>query len=306
MNWFFIALGAPILWAFVNIADHYLISKYRKQDKERSSGGLVIFSSFIGIIISFLILVFVRGVFEIPSVDKLLLMLSGVLTIIWIVLYLYALEIEDVSAVVPWFLTIPIFGYILGYIFLGETLSQNQILGSGIIFLGLILISINFTGEKRKLKKKPIIYMAVACLIIAISGVIFKYVTVEGNFWVSSFWEYLGLGLSGFFIYSFLPKHRDEFMHMNKMGGRKIFFVNVISEFMSVSGNLLTTFALLLAPVTMVFLVGTFQPAIVLILTILGTKFFPHIIKENISRKVLIPKAVAIILMVLGSIIIIN
>jgi transporter family protein len=301
MQWFFIALVAPILWAFVNIADHYLISKYSQKEKERSSGGLVIFSSFIGIFIAFLILVFHRGVFDISSGDKLLLLLAGVFTIIWIVLYLYTLEIEEVSRVVPWFLTVPVFGYILGYIFLGETLTQNQILGSVVIFVGLILISINFSGEKKHFKKRPIIYMAFACFIIAVSGVIFKYVTVEGNFWVSSFWEYLGLGLSGFFIYSFLPKHRDEFHYMNKLGGRKIFSVNVVSELASISGNLVTNFALLLAPVTMVFLVGTFQPAIVLILTVLGTKFFPHIIKEDISRKVLIPKTIAIVLMVIGS-----
>ena len=28
MNWFFIALVAPFLWAFVNIADSYIVAKY--------------------------------------------------------------------------------------------------------------------------------------------------------------------------------------------------------------------------------------------------------------------------------------
>src|ERR1035437_6576858 len=104
MQWFFIALVAPFLWAFVNIADHYLISKYSQREKEHSSGGLVIFSSFIGIFIACLILVFTQGIFDISSADKLLLILAGVLTIVWIILYLYAMEIEEVSRVVPWFL----------------------------------------------------------------------------------------------------------------------------------------------------------------------------------------------------------
>ena len=51
----------------------------------------------------------------------------------------------------------------------------------------------------------------------------------------------------------------------------------------------------------MVYLVSTFQPAIVLILIIIGTKFFPHIIKENISKKILIPKILAIVVMIIGS-----
>ncbi len=303
MNWFFIALGAPFLWAFVNIADHYLISKYSKKDKERSSGGLVIFSSFIGFFIAFFILIFNSGVFDIPTSDKVLLLFAGALTVVWIVLYLFTLEIEDVSAVVPWFLSVPVFGYVLGYFFLGEILATQQVIGSVVIFLGLILLSINFSGDAKTLKKKPLLYMTLACFLIAVSGVIFKYVTVEDNFWVSSFWEYMGLGITGLLIYIFSSKHRAEFMHMNTEGGKNIFLVNVLSELMTISGNLLTNFALLLAPVTMVFLVGSFQPAIVLFMTLVATKFFPDIVKEDTSRKILFPKILSIFIIILGSVI---
>jgi len=304
MNWFFIALGAPFLWAIVNIADQYLVSKYSQKEKERSSGGLVLFSSLIGIFIAIGIAIFTPNILNIIFLDKILLILAGGLSIVWIILYLYAIEIENISVIVPWFLTVPIFGYILGYIFLGETLTFHQILGSLIIFVGLILISIDFfeKKEKRGVKKQIIIYMLSASILVAISGIIFKYVTIEGNFWVSSFWEYVGLGGVGLILYMFVPKYRNEFMHMNRTGGRKIFFVNIASELMTIFGNLLTNFALLLAPVAMVYLVGSFQPAIVLILTIIGTKFCPHIIKENISHKILIQKIISIIVMIIGSI----
>jgi len=303
MHWFFIALGAPFLWALVNIADNYLVARFSRKEEERSSGGLVIFSSLIGIFIAFAIFLSVPDVFNISNSNKLLLLLAGALTVVWIILYLYALEIEEISTIVPWFLATPVFGYVLGYIFLRETLTVYQIMGSVIILFGLILLSLDFSGEKKKVKKKFVFYMLSVCLLVAISGIIFKYVTVEGNFWVSSFWEYLGLGIAGLLIYSFAPKHRAEFMHMNKTGGHKIFFVNIASELMTISGNLLTNFALLLAPVTMVYLVGSFQPAIVLFLTLLATKFFPHIVKENLTRHVLAPKIIAIIIMTLGSVI---
>lgn len=302
MNWFLIALGAPFLWAIVNIADQYLVSKYSDKEKERSSGGLVLFSSLIGIFIALFIGIFTPNIFHIILLDKVLLLLTGGLTILWIILYLYAIEMEDISVIVPWFLTVPVFGYILGYIFLGETLTSYQILGGVIVFIGLILISLDFFNEKKRTKNKTIVYMLFVSLIVAISGIIFKYVTIEGNFWISSFWEYSGLGFVGLILYIFIPKYRREFMYMHKMGGRKIFFVNIISELMTISGNLMTNFALLLAPVTMVYLVGSFQPAIVLILTIIGTKFFPHIIKENMSNRTLIQKAVAIIIMIIGSV----
>ncbi len=301
MQWFLYAIGAPLLWAIVNIADQYLIAKYSDKEKERSSGGLVIFSSLIGLVIALGIFIFVPDVFNIPMNDKLLLLLTGALTVAWIVLYLFTLEIEEVSKVVPWFLTVPVFGYILGYLFLGETLNSEQITGSIMIFIGLIVISINWSKGAKSLRKKPLLYMLFASLFIATSGVIFKYVTVEDNFWISSFWEYLGLGFTGILIFLFMAKQRMEFMHMNKKGGVKIFVVNIFSEFMSVAGNLLTNFALLLAPVALVYVVGSFQPAILLILTILGTYFFPKIVKEDMSWQVLYPKIVALVIMAIGS-----
>ena len=301
MQWFFIALGAPFLWALVNISDQYLVAKY--STGKRGSGGLVLFSSLIGIFVAISIGLFTTGVFNIPLWDKLLLIIVGGITIAWVILYLFTLEIEEVSAVVPWFLTIPIFGYGLGYIFLGETLSLQEKIGSLVVLIGVFLISIDFSEQKRKFKWLPALYMIIACILISIAGIIFKYVTVGENFWVSSFWEYVGLGGFGILIYLFIPKYRKEFMLMNKEGGGKIFVLNTVSELMTVVGNLLTSYAFLLAPVAMVYLVSSFQPAIVLFMTLFATKFFPNTVKENISSKVLLPKIISITIIIFGSII---
>jgi len=303
MNWFFIALGAPFLWALVNLADNYLVSRFSNKEKERSSGGLVLFSSLIGLFVALGIWIFVPGVFHIPVLDKLLLFVSGILTIVWVILYLFTLEIEDTSAVVPWFLSVPVFGYILGYIFLGENLTTNQFIGSGVLFLGLIIISLDFRDGQKKLKHKPMLYMLCASMAIAISGIIFKYVTVGNSFWVSSFWEYVGLGISGLLIFLFIPHYREAFLHMNRTGGRTIFTVNIVSELMTVTGNLMTNFALLLAPVVMVYLVSSFQPAIVLVLALVANKFFPDLGKEDISKHALVPKMISVIIVIIGSVI---
>jgi drug/metabolite transporter (DMT)-like permease len=299
MQWFFIALGAPFLWAIVNIFDQYLVIKYTKG--ERGSGGLVLFSSLIGIFVAVLIGIFTSGIFAIPILDKILLIITGGITIAWIILYLFTLQIENISAVVPWFLTIPVFGYGLGYIFLQETLSIQQLLGSFVVLLGVFLISIDFSGQKKKFKWRPVFYMLLACFLIAISGVIFKYVTIGDNFWISSFWEYAGLGGFGVLLYLFVPKYRAEFMLMNRQGGKKIFTLNTISEILTIIGNLLTNYAILLAPVAMVYLVSSFQPAIVLFLTLFATKFFPNIAKENLTKDILLPKVIAIAVMIIGS-----
>jgi drug/metabolite transporter (DMT)-like permease len=165
------------------------------------------------------------------------------------------------------------------------------------------LISIDFSGEKRKFKWLPALYMIVACILVAISGLIFKYVTIGENFWVSSFWEYVGLGSFGIILYIFVPKYRHEFMLMNHEGGKSIFLLNSFSEIITIVGNLLTNYAIMLAPITMVYLVGSFQPAIVLFMTLLATKFFPKIVTEDLNRQVLLPKIIAVVIMVAGSIV---
>lgn len=303
MKWFFFALMAPIMWAVVNVADKYLVGRFSQKDKERSSAGLVLFSSFIALFIATLIGLIIPDVSNVPILDKFLLIITGILTVIWIILYLFTLETEDISTVVPWFLTVPIFGFILGFIFLGETLSFKQIIGALITMFGVFMISLDFGEEGKRFKKRPAIYMLIACFLVAISGIIFKYVTIEGNFWVSSFWEYLGLGSAGILLFTFVPKYRYQFLRMLRTGGHKIFMVNIITETMTVGGNLLTNFALLLAPVTMVYLVGSFQPAFVLFLTLLCTRFWPHIAKENTDKYVLFPRLVAVGIMLIGSII---
>ncbi len=298
--WAIYAVGASLLWSLVNMIDKYLVSKYTNE--EHSSGALVLFSSLVGVFIAFFIGILNPEIWHIGTIDKFLLILVGFMSVAWILFYLYALEIEDVSVVVPWFLTIPAFGYIFGFLFLGESLTYYQQIGSLIIMLGLIVLSVDFKKEKiSKFKTKVVLYMLAACIIIAAQGIIFKYVAEVESFWVSSFWGYLGLGFMGLILYIFSPNYRRDFIRMNREGGLKIFSLNFISELTTTAGDLLAKFALLLAPVTVVYLMSSFQPAFVLILTILGTLFLPSVVKESLNFRVLIPKVIAILITIIGS-----
>ncbi len=304
MSWFIIALGAPFLWALVNIADKFLVSNYgTKEEGESSSpGSLVLFSSLIGLFASLGIFIFAKDVFSVGVFDRILLMFAGAFSILWIVLYLYSLQIEDVSAVVPWMLTIPVFGYILGFIFLGESLTNHQLLGGGIVVLGALILSLDFRKVKIVFKGRVAMLMLLSCIIYAINGIIFKFVASVDSFWISSFWEYLGLGIGGVAIFIFSSKYRKAFIYNIRESGMKIFSVNVISEWTTIAGNLLTNYALLIAPVAMVYIVGTFQPVAVLLFSFFSTKFFPRIVSEDFSKNVVIPKIASIIVMIFGSI----
>src|SRR3989338_5774192 len=120
MNWFFIALLAPALWSASNHCDKYLISRYFNGV---GTGALVLFSSLVGLLVLPVILLFQPTVIEVSFSNALAMIVSGIIAIIGIVLYLYAMKKDEASIVTPLFQTIPVFAFILGYFVLGETLT---------------------------------------------------------------------------------------------------------------------------------------------------------------------------------------
>lgn len=299
MKWIIFSLFATFLWSVVNVVDKYLISKY--SDDKSPAGALVMFSSLIGFIASFFIAIFHPEVFSIDGGVILPLFIVGFLNVAWIIFYLHALQDDDASVVSSWFLVQPVFAYLGGMFFLGEKLLANQIIGGLVILLGALVISIDFRNKKVKLKKKTTILMGLSVLCAASAGLVFKaYVPIE-DFWISSFWEYLGFGLAGLVLFCIVPPYRKGFIKMLKTGGKAILSLNLGSEAVTIVGNLFQSFALLLAPVAMVYLFSSFQPVFVLIFGLLATKIFTGVVKEDISKKVLLQKAVAFIIMILGT-----
>ena len=66
-------------------------------------------------------------------------------------------------------------------------------------------------------------------------------------------------------------------------------------------GNLLFQYASLLAPLALVWAVNGFQPVFVLVYGLLITRFFPQVGEENLERKQLMQKAVAILIIFAGT-----
>ena len=71
-------------------------------------------------------------------------MCSGILYIGALLFYLRALQSEEASVVSPFFQAAPLFGYVLAYLFLGETLSIQQMAGGITIVVGTLIVSVRF------------------------------------------------------------------------------------------------------------------------------------------------------------------
>jgi len=191
MNWFLIALLPPIFWSLTNHIDKYLLTKYFK---DGAIGAVMIFSASIAILLLPIILLIQPSVLQNFQINYLLIILNGTLYLFASLPYFYALEKDDASLSVPLFQMIPVFSFILGYIFLKETLSVTQILGGIIIVISSIFISLNISDiKKMKMKWDVFGLMALSSILFSLNFIFFKYFAVETDFWITSFWEYVGL-----------------------------------------------------------------------------------------------------------------
>ena len=75
-----------------------------------------------------------------------------------------------------------------------------------------------------------------------------------------------------------------------------------LSESLTVIALFFFTIAVSLGPVTLVNSVGALQPLFVLMIAVLFSHFWPHIMKEEIDRHTVALKVVAIVLMIAGTV----
>jgi DNA-binding protein HU-beta len=122
--WLLFAFSGPVLWAISTHIDKYLVEKYFRHS---SVAVLLVFTSLIGAVMLPLIRWYQPHVLDLSAVTIAVIMASGILSIGSMLFDLQALQTEEASAVAPWFQAAQLFGYLLAYLFLGETLSARQI-----------------------------------------------------------------------------------------------------------------------------------------------------------------------------------
>jgi len=303
MHWFLISLIPPLFWAITNYIDTYLIEKHTKKE---GIGALIIFSALIGFIIAPAIFVFNPGVLSIPLFDISILIITGIFGVLWVIFYLYALESDETTIVIPLFQIIPVMTFVLGFFILGETLTINQAIGSMVIVIGGFFLGLNLEKEDGlSFKWKPFILMMISSFFVALNEVLFKLVTVPDSFVISTFWSYVGYIIIGIFLYVLVTPYRIAFNNLVRTNTKTFFGLNAINEVVNTTADITMRFAILLAPVALVQSVNSFQPFYILVIGIFLTKFFPHINEQKIDRKSLIQRIVSIAIIIIGSIIVV-
>ncbi len=296
---FLLVTFASLLWGITNHVDKYLISKISKNGDYK---GLLIFSSLIaGVILIPISLIITKLNVSTDVNSFIIIFFSATAYLIATAFYLKALNKSDASIVIAMFQLIPLFSYFLGLIFLNEILSLKEILGGIIIVISSITITFEFDSKKfNKTKLTALALMLGSSLMYAVYFLLFRITTLNNSFDIMTFWYQIALSLNGLLIFSFVKSYRKAFIMLVKENGRKVFGFNVINEGINIVANMLVNYSITLAPMAVVLTLNGLQPFFVFLIGVIGTITLPKIFNEDITIKVVLQKAICIVLSIIG------
>lgn len=294
MSWIFFAIAAPALYSVSNFFDRFLIEK-----KIKDPVALTIFWGIYSIFFG-LILWTIRGFPILPLVDMLLIFAAGGCTQIALFPYYRAIQQDETSNVIPLFQFIPIFVFVLAFVFLGELLTPGQFMGFVMIVIGGFLIALRHDEGRAFALRASFWYMILSSFIYAISVVIFKFVAVRYVFWDVFAYEVVGafFGVVPFLV---VRSMRRRFFELCSTLTASILGIILLNDAFWIAGRILGFYALVIGPASLVSALGGFQPLFALCYGVVLSLWFPKIITEDISRRALLAKFFAIILILSGT-----
>jgi drug/metabolite transporter (DMT)-like permease len=296
MSWLIFAFSGPVLWAISVHFDKYLLDRFFRHS---DVAVLLIFTAFAGVVLLPFIWFYDRSVTALGLGSIALIMLSGVLLMGAMLFYLRALQSEEASVVAPFFQTIPLFGYGLAYLVLGETLSRLQLVGGAMIIVGASIVSIRFGKGAAAFKLRLAMLMLACGFVLAVSGLIFKVFAIEVEFWTTTFWMFVGQAIFGAVLLS-IDSYRRQVVALFRSDPLPLLSINGANELINLGGGLGNRYALLFAPLSIVQAIGSTTTLFVFLFGILLSVAFPRLGREALSRRDLAQKGVAAALVALG------
>jgi uncharacterized membrane protein len=297
MLWLIFALLNPICWSVANIVNKIMVERVFKTPFAYFTMSL--FSQVIATILIAIFFVQPVGSFEII----ILTIFSSLLSSAAFATFLFALQSDEASKVVPLSYIGNIFIIILAYIFLNEAFTAYKYIGIAMILSGAVLLS--YKKSKGKLTMSPSIFFVILSSVFFSTGTILDKIILEQiDSWSRLMWGTIATVFVIIAMMSF-KKIRTDVFRVVKTAGKKVNLIIAISAMFGLTGLVSIFIALSLGPATLVTSIGATSPLMVLILTTGISIFFPHILKENIDKRNMIKKVLGTFLIILGAIFIV-
>lgn len=304
MSWLIFVAVAVLFDVFRIFTDNYISDVYYKG---REVASQKMFSAWGKTIVAIIILIavgFSFADFE-PSVMGLLL-LSGVLLSIAEIPYYIALGIEDSTNLGIFIQLAPILYLILGWLFLGDTITPIQLIAIVIILIAPIMIVMTSRKRSRKVKLHAVFLAFLYVLLAVIGNLVFVNVNAD-NFDVHFLVEeiaiaILGTGLADLLIMLCLPKWRMRYRHVKQKSKNKVLVPLSVSMVVGIIKSFAYRAALVSAPAVALASAASdsVEPIVIFFMGIVLTLIWPDFGREKLNRKTVLIHLIATVLVVIG------
>jgi drug/metabolite transporter (DMT)-like permease len=318
MSWFLVALIAYFLNAVAMTVDKTLLKK----------GGIenpVVYTFYIAALGSVLMIFIIPFGFFLPSpIVMVAALLAGAVFAWALVLMFGALAKDDATRVTAAIGgLVPVFVFILAWFILEEAFSLRQTIAAVLLIAGAFLMSLDFQthGAWAWLKKKlglthglelphirRVLWLALpAAALFGVAHTLTKFVYNSTPFLNGFIWTRLG-SLVVVLLLLFSAKNRRDLknsLRKNKKGKssaaqKKSGLRFLFGQACGGASALLQQYAIFLGSVALVNAVSGVQYAVVFILVVILSKTAPKLLKEKLTREVVIQKVLAIVIIAAG------
>ena len=287
MPWLIAIISAYFLFAVVSLGDKYLL---------KGPPNPKIYAFYVGVlgILALLLAPFVG--FSIPGVLAILFCLLAGAMYVFAILGVYeGLERFEASRIIPaigGFMPLFIFGLV--YLFSGgeEVLGFKEIIAFILLIFGSIFITWN---PLKKVSFKSLYISAVTAFLFALSFVLTKYVYLMLPFWTGFIWIRISAFLIALF-FIFFKEVRKEIFSKKSSFDKKTSALFLFNQGLGAGAFVLQNWAIALAGLAYLSIISAFQGIQYVFLFILTML----ILKEGLSKKVILQKLFAIILIGMG------
>ncbi len=288
-------------WLLVIILAYFLLAVSVFGDKFLLTGGISnpkVYSFYVGILGAFVLILIPFGFFFPPLPQIFLAFLVGALFILGLYLYYSLVKEFEVSRIAPAIGGfIPIISLILIFLFSqGQAvLSLKDIISFSLLTLGSVLIVIE---KSKNILGKSLIFSLGAAFYFALYFVLAKFVYTYLGFINGFIWIRIGGFLMALF-FLFSKEVRSQVFVKLKPSGLKTTVIFLGNQIAGGLGSFLQNWAIALTPLVFVAFINALQGlqyVFLLLFTILFSLKLPSLLKEEFSKKIIIQKIVAILL----------
>lgn len=212
-----------------------------------------------------------------------------------------ALDKYDVSRVMPTIgATQPIFIFVLTWAFWGpQQLSTANIVAFLLLLLGSLIISMD---KNQKITGDCLTLTLLTSLVFSLDYVFSKFVFLDQPFLEGFIWMRI-LSFIMVLFFFFDKKFRHEIFDGQNMLTKKSGLIFISAQAAGGLANILQSFAISLAPIAYLAIMNSMkgiQYVFLFLLTLFISFFFPHILREETLKSVIIQKVVSIMLIAIG------